>query len=387
MRTRILAVVVVAAAIFVGVLVLRGRDSGADGRIVISGNIELTEVNIAFKTAGKLIELAVREGDDVRKGMVLARLDAEQLSFQRDRERAGLQSAESQAAQLRTAIQWQRETVESDIAQRIAQLQESRARLEELTAGSRPQEIQQARAAVEAARTEFDRAQRDWQRAQTLYKNDDISTAQFDQFRSRFEAPDATLKQARERLALVEEGARKEDIAAARARVARAEAGVKTGEAQRLEIRRREQETDARRAEIARARAQIALIESQLADTVVASPIDGTVLVKAAEPGEILAPGATVVTVGDIEHPWMRGYIAETDLGRVKTGAKVRVRSDSFPGKDYWGKVTFISSEAEFTPKQIQTQQERVKLVYRIKVEIENPARELKKNMPVVGEL
>ena len=144
---------------------------------------------------------------------------------------------------------------------------------------------------------------------------------------------------------------------------------------------------DARRAEVERARAQIAVIDSQLADTEAVSPIDGVVLVKSEEVGETLAAGTTVLTVGDLERPWVRGYISETDLGKVKLGARVKVTTDSFPGKIYAGRVSFIASEAEFTPKQIQTEEERVKLVYRIKVEVLNSARELKLNMPVVGEI
>jgi HlyD family secretion protein len=111
------------------------------------------------------------------------------------------------------------------------------------------------------------------------------------------------------------------------------------------------------------------------------------VLVKSADVGEVLAPGTTVVTVGDIDHPWLRGYINETDLGKVRIGSPVKVTSDSYKGKVYNGKVSFISSQAEFTPKQIQTQQERVKLVYRIKIDVENPGRELKSNMPVDAEI
>jgi len=111
------------------------------------------------------------------------------------------------------------------------------------------------------------------------------------------------------------------------------------------------------------------------------------VLVKSADVGEILAAGATVVTVGDIDHPWLRAYINETDLGKVKLGSKARITTDSYPGKVYDGRVSFISAEAEFTPKQIQTQEERVKLVYRIKIEVDNPKHELKSNMPADAEI
>jgi HlyD family secretion protein len=124
-----------------------------------------------------------------------------------------------------------------------------------------------------------------------------------------------------------------------------------------------------------------------MADTIATSPVDGVVLVKSADVGEVLAPGTAVVTVGDIDHPWLRGYINETDLGKVKIGSKANVTTDSYPGKVYPGRVTFISSEAEFTPKQIQTQQERVKLVYRIKIQVENPQHELKSNMPADAEI
>jgi HlyD family secretion protein len=142
-----------------------------------------------------------------------------------------------------------------------------------------------------------------------------------------------------------------------------------------------------RQAEIAGARAGLALIDSQLADTVAASPVDGVALVKSADVGEVLGAGTTVLTLGDIDHPWLRGYVNETDLGKVKIGSKARLTTDSYPGKVYPGRVTFIASEAEFTPKQIQTQEERVKLVYRIKIEVDNPKRELKSNMPADAEI
>ncbi|MBM3775168.1 MAG: HlyD family efflux transporter periplasmic adaptor subunit, partial [Acidobacteria bacterium] len=134
-------------------------------------------------------------------------------------------------------------------------------------------------------------------------------------------------------------------------------------------------------------RAQAGIAQSELDDAVAIAPIAGVVLVKSAEVGEILAAGTTILTIGDIERPWLRGYIPETHLGRVKLGTRVKVTADSFPGKVYWGEVTYISPEAEFTPKQIQTQEERVKLVYRVKVSIDNPNQELKANMPADAEI
>ncbi len=387
MRKRLVFIVILLAAGAAAFYAYRRMNGKPEGRILISGNIELEEVNIAFKTGGRLIERDADEGDAVKKGQVLARIDRDQLLAQRDRESAALESATSQLAQAETALDWQRATLAGDLEQRRADVASNEARLLELRNGSRPQEKQEAHAVVEAAQAELERAKRDWDRAQPLYKNDDISTAQYDQYRNRWESAAASLKQAQEREALVVAGPRAEVIEAADRQVQRARGALKVAEANSLELKRREQELVARRAEIERAKANIALIDSQLADTVAVSPSDGVVLVKAADPGEVLSAGTTVLTVGDIDRPWLRGYINETELGRVKIGSKARVTTDSYPGKVYDGRVTFIASQAEFTPKQIQTNEERVKLVYRVKIEVANPRRELKSNMPADAEI
>ena len=387
MKKGILIVILILAAAGAAVYAFRGSGREPSNRIVVSGNIELNEVNIAFKTAGRLIERTVDEGDAVKKGQVIARLDRDQLLAQQNRETAGLQSTEAQLAQARTALEWQRATLAADLDQRRAEVAAQEARLAELRSGARPQERQDAQAAVDSAQAEADRAKKDWERAQVLHKNDDISTAQFDQYRNRWQSAEAALKSVKERQALVLAGPRDEQINAQAAQVERARAAVKMADANSLELKRREQELTTRRAEIGRSQAGLSLINTQLSDTVAISPVDGVVLVKSADVGEILAPGTTVVSVGDIDHPWLRGYVNETDLGKVKLGSLARETTDSYPGKVYNGRVTFISSQAEFTPKQIQTAQERVKLVYRIKIEVENPGRELKSNMPADAEI
>jgi HlyD family secretion protein len=259
--------------------------------------------------------------------------------------------------------------------------------LQELRNGSRPEEIREAEAAVQAAQAEVDRAQKDFMRAEQLHKADDISTQQFDQARQRMLTAQAQLKQSTQRRDLVRQGPRREVVEQAASNVERAGAAVRLSQASQIEVKRREQEVTARRADLARLEAQLAQIDVQLAETVAASPVAGVVLVKAADPGEVLAAGTTVLTVGDIEHPWLRGYINERDLGRVKLGMPVKVKSDSFQNKTFDGKLTFIASQAEFTPKQIQTHEERVKLVYRVKIEIDNRNHELKSNMPVDAEI
>ncbi len=259
--------------------------------------------------------------------------------------------------------------------------------MDALLNGNRSQDIQQSQAAVTDAKAQLDFAKSDWERAQTLFKNEDISKQQFDQSRMKVESAAAMLKQAEERYSLMKEGARPEDIAASRAVVAKAQAAVKTAEANRLELQRKEQELAARKAEIEKSKAVAGISASQLSDTAVYAPMDGVVLVKSAEVGEVIAAGTNVMTIGDLDHPWLRAYINETDLGRVKLGQSVKLTTDSFPDKSYPGKISFISSEAEFTPKQIQTKEERVKLVYRIKIEVDNSSHELKNNMPVDAEI
>jgi HlyD family secretion protein len=388
MKKRLIPVILILVVLAIAGLLWSKRFGRDDAnQIRLSGNMELTQVDISFKAAGKLIERTVGEGAAVKKGQLIARIDQVQNLRQKQAQQAGVQSAEMQFSQAATSIAWQEATLEADIELRKAEIRQAQAALDQLLNGSRPQEIQQAEAAVADARTQAEQARLDWERAQTLYKNDDISTAQRDQYQARFNSTAALLRQAQDRLALVKEGPRKEEINAARAALQRAQAALKMSEANRLEVKRRKEDMQARQAELDRARAQLGVTESQLDDTSVYSPIDGVVLVKSAEIGEVLAAGTTVVTIGDLDHPWLRGYIKETDLGRVKLGQKVKLTTDSYPGKVYWGRVSFVASEAEFTPKQIQTAEERVKLVYRIKIEADNSSHELKSNMPVDAEI
>jgi HlyD family secretion protein len=382
----------VAAAAFASTLIaagvlLSGCSSRPAGLVHVSGNIELTEVDVSFKTAGRLVERRFDEGDTVRKGDIVAQLDSDQLAQQKDRDVAAIASADSQYQQLQTSIAMQRETLAGDVAAHKADLAQAQAHLDELLNGSRPQEIQQSRATATDAQAQYQLAKADWDRAQTLFGNEDISRQQYDQYEQRLHSTEAILHESEHKLSLVEEGPRKEDIAAARDQVASAAQAVKVAEANRLELRRKEEQLGQQKAAIDEARAQAGITGVMLSDTIIRSPIDGVVLVKSAEPGEVLAAGTTVVTIGDIDHPWLRGYISEEDLGRVKLGQHAGISTDSFPGKTYSGRVSFIASDAEFTPKQIQTNEERVKLVYRIKIDVENPQHELKNNMPVEADI
>ena len=381
---------IVALIIVPVIIVYFGLDetrNGTSSNIFLSGNIELRTVNLAFKVPGKLVDFAVEEGDTVTEGMTLAALDRDQVMRQRDQAEADLAATRSRLRELEATLAYQISRTEAQIEQQKAELKQARAYLDQLLSGTRDQEIEEALAGLQRVASEAERARLDWERAQTLYQNEDISASQRDQFKSTSDATAASVRQARQRLDLLVEGPRKENIEATRAQLERAQAGLKLAETQRLDVKRTEQSIETARANIDSAAAQLALIDTQLEDMVVRSPIDGVVLVKAAEAGEVLAGGTTIVEIGDVEHPWLRGYISEEDLGRVKLDAPVQVTTDSYPDNVYEGRISFIASEAEFTPKQIQTPEERIKLVYRIKIDVGNPDRELKLNMPSDAEI
>ena len=310
-------VLAVAAAVFLSVTYF-GK-SGQENALLLSGNMEVTETNTGFKIAGSVIGLLVDEGQSVRKGDLLARLD------------------DAEAA--------------STVAQQRAALQEAQARLAELEAGSRPQEIEQARESVQSQEAELVRIRKDYERSEMLYHNGAIPSAQFDAAKSAYQSRAAQLRQAAEQLSLTREGPRRENIEAAAFRVGQA-------------------------------RAQLRVAEERLNDTLVYAPFPGVILRKNVELGETVAQGVPVYTIGDLANPWIKVYVKEDKLGLVKLGQKAQVTTDTYRGKVYSGWVSFISSEAEFTPKNVQTQEERVKLVFGVKVRVENVNNELKPSMP-----
>ncbi len=340
-----------------------------DGRIRVSGNIEATETQVAFKIAGRVEKRLVDEGMKVEQGDVIAMLDTADLHCNVDLRRAGLKVAEAALAELLAGSRPEEIEAAKSAWQRAAHA------LADLEAGSRPQEIAAAEAALAAAEAEKERWQADLRRATTLFKRKTISTEVYDRVRTGYDIAEQRHREAEEKLKLVEEGPRREQIEQARAALAQAKAQydlVKAGP--------RRENIDQARARAEQAQAALRLAETQLGYATVHSPITGVVLSKNIEPGEYVAPGTPVVTVGDLVHVWLRAYIEELDLKRVKPGQKATVSIDS--GDEYQGRVSFIAQEAEFTPKNVQTQKERVKLVYRIKIDVTNPDMELKPGMP-----
>lgn len=322
-RWVILFFVAVLVASFVYYFLLKKKGE-EDNTLRVSGNIETTEVDVGFKISGRIIRIFVQEGDWVEKGKTIAQLDDEDL---------------------RQRVELARATLKS-----------SQARLEKLLAGSRPEEIREAEANLQQAQFDYENKKTQYERMKTLYDGRVIPKETLDNAETRFKVARAILEGAMETYKKVKEGPRKEDIEDGRAQVEQAKASLK-------------------------------LAETQLSYTLLQAPISGIVLVKSAEVGEVVNPGTSILTLGDLTNVWLRAYIPETDLSRVKWGQEVIVTTDLYPKKEYKGKISFISSQSEFTPKQIQTEKERVTLVYRIKVDIPNPSMELKPGMPADGRI
>jgi len=316
---RLIPVVLLVVAVAV-TLVLVNRGGRAGGDLSFSGTVEATEARLGFDVPGRVAWVGAHEGDAVTSGQGLAALDTTQARAQ--------------------------------LAQAEAQVAAAQAVLAEMLAGSRTEEVAAARAAARAAHGHLDLARKDLDRTKTLFDGGAVSPETYDQAQTALGLAQSQADQADEQLRLVEKGPRAERIEAQRAELARAEAAVSTQQA------------------------MLALMTTR-------APFDALVTVRHREPGESVSPGAPVITLANMNDRWVRIYVPETSVGRVHLGQKARLAVDSFPGKSYPGEVKFIASEAEFTPKNVQTAEERVKLVYMVKVRIaDDPALELKPGMP-----
>jgi len=319
--------IVIAALVALGVvtaLYFARRPARASDVLQISGNIEISDVAASFKVPGRVLVRLVSEGEPVETGQVLARLDDAELA--------------------------------REVEIRRAELGAARAALAELEAGSRREEIDQARANLSRTRAEAARATSERARQESLFAREVISTRELEGSQAADRVASALVDAAAHQLALLESGARPEQI-------------------------------DQTRERMRQATETLALAETRLTYATLDSPLTGLVLAEHVEAGEQVAAGTPVVTIGDLSSVWLRGFVDETDLGRVRVGQAVRVTTDTWTDRVFPGTVAFIASEAEFTPKSVQTAKERVKLVYRIKVDIANPSGELKPGMPADAEI
>lgn len=303
--------------ILVTIAVAACGGSARERRVVASGHIEATDIRVATKVRGRLLQRPVNEGDVVKAGQLVAVLDTVDVELS-----------------LREAVAL-RDQADAELRLRIA--------------GSRREDIAESAARVESAVANLDGADKELKRQESLVaegvttqKSRDDALAQRDELRGQLES--------------------------ARQALARARAGS------------REQEIDGARATRDAMEARIAQLRQQIADATIVSPLDGLVTEKIAEAGELLAAGAPILVITDLAKPWLTVYVAEPDLGRIKLGGPAEVVTDG--GEKRQGSVTFIASTAEFTPKNVQTRDERVKLVYRVKIGLANADGLFKPGMP-----
>ena len=295
------------------------RKAAPENALTLSGNIEAHESLVSFKVTGRIVTLPVEEGMTLKAGALVARLD------------------------------------NADYRQQVA-VDDATARLrdKQLTlalAGSRAQDVEAARLAMLDAQADLEQKKKDYGRYQSLYEKDEIPGQTRDQAATNVTRAQAAYDRAQQIYNELVEGTRQEQLAVDLANLHQAEQ-------------------------------VISMSRLRLAYTVLRAPFNGVVMVRQAELGEVVLPGTPIVTLADLDHLWVRVYVPETDLGKVHWNQAVDVRADTYPGKIYPGRISFISSEAEFTPKSVQTEKERVTLVYRIKVDVENPNGELKPGMP-----
>ena len=295
------------------------KKSEPENQITLSGNIEAHESLVSFKVQGRVVDLPVEEGQSVEQGALLARLDD---------------------ADYKQKVRIDEATVhvrESNLALTLA--------------GTREQEVKASQQTTLDAQADLQEKKLDYDRAQRLFSKDEVSAQDRDLAETALKRAEATFRAVQQRYNEAVEGSRKEDITIARAN-------------------------------LREANANLGLSRVTLDYTTLRAPSAGVITVRQTELGEVVAPGTPVVTLADLDHIWLRAYIAETDLGRIRWGQDATVTTDTYPGKQYRGRVSFISSTAEFTPKSVQTYKERVTLVYRIKIDIDNPNHELKPGMP-----
>ncbi len=317
---KVVGIAAVAGVVLAAFFLWRWLDNRHAGNLTLYGNVDIRQVDLAFRVAGRINAVLVDEGDSVAEGQALAQLDADLLTQQRD--------------------------------EAAARLEGEKASLARLERGYRVEEVAQAKAAVSAATALSENAAINLRRVTAMRTSNAISQKELDNARAQSRETAARLRSAQDQLNMLLSGYREEDVQAQRAAVAAAEAALN-------------------RAEI------------QLHDSVLTAPQKGVVLTRAREAGAIVQTGQTVYTLTLTDPVWLRAYVDEPDLGRIKPGMAVRVLVDAAPGKSFPGKVGFISPTAEFTPKTVETREVRTALVYRLRVQAEDPENLMRQGMPV----
>jgi HlyD family secretion protein len=338
--------------------------------LVFSGTIETREIRVGSKVGGRVLEVMVVEGQEVQTGQPLVKFDIAELQTQFSQAQARV---EQQRARL---VRLERGARPEEKAQARAATETARATLDAVRNGPRPEEIAQARASVAAASAEVNSAEAEFKRMERLRETGDISRQDFDTAKFRFDNMRARLEAEKERLGLLLSGSRKEDIRAAEERFRQAQ------EAENLVLAgpRSEEIADAR-AQLNEAMARVEQIRVQLAEGEVTAPANSVVEVVSVRPGDLLTPNQPVARLLERDQIWVRIYVPEPQLGLVKVGQRAKIVVDTFPKEPFDGAIEQINSEGEFTPRNIQSRDERAHQVFGVKVRIDNREGKLKPGM------
>ena len=382
MKKRLIIIIFLVLLFGVGIFVYFGQHNVQLKEVYYSGTIEARRAELAFQVSGRVIEILPDEGQFVKKDQTLAELDQSEYEARHEQAKANVESAIKNLQRAETVLEVYRKTLPDEVARAEAGVRVLVAQLKELEAGSREQEIERARLAFLTAKDVMEEARRNKQRFEKLFEKALVSEKQWEEVKLRYETASKELEQAKETLDLLEEGVRKETLETARARIAEGRALVAQARGNLKRIDAAKSEAEVAVAQVRAAQSALKLAEIELSYTRLRAPFEGIITSRNVELGEVVLSGREVFSLSDLSSVDLKIFVDETEIGKVKPGQSVEVRVDTFPGRIYRGRVSFISPEGEFTPKIIQTHKERVKLVFLVKVSISNPELELKSGMP-----
>jgi multidrug resistance efflux pump len=326
------------------------------------GTVEIQEVRLGSKIGGRVAEVNTTEGELVKAGQVLVRLEVPELEAQREQQRAKLLEAQ---AQLEKAEHGPR-SQEIDAAE--AAMEAAKARYERLKAGFREQEVRQAKNDLEAADADLKLAREEYARVERLVRQSAATQTEFDTARANLDRSLSRSAATRARYEMLKEGSRKEEIDEGKAELKRLEANLKL-----LQAGTRYEEVDEAKARVAEVRGKLQEIETNLKEAVVVAPEPALVEVLAVRKGDLVMPNQPIIRVLRAADLWVKAYVPETDLGKVRLNQTVEVTVDSYPDRRLKGTVIQIASESEFTPRNVQSIDERRHQVFGIRVRVDDP--------------
>ncbi|WP_109485948.1 HlyD family secretion protein [Occallatibacter savannae] len=369
MRRRI-AIAVGAAAVVLAVVWAVSAWMARRDRFEFSGTVETREIQIGSKVGGRVTEVAVEEGQLVKAGATLVRFECDELKAQRAQATAAMDQAQADVNKML------RGNRPEEIAQAEATARAQRAVFEEARNGPRRQEIEQAQADYKAASADATNAQVFYQRMEKLIAADTISRQQFDDARDKRDGAEQRAESMRQRLAMLQAGTRAEDVNAAEAKFKQADAA-----AQLARRGFRKEDVDAARGRLAEAQGRVAELDARLREAELSAPADAVVEVVSVRPGDLVQAGRIVITMLEASQLWVKVYVPETDLAHVRVGQRATVQVDSFSGHAFEGHVGQIASQAEFLPRNVQTKSDREHQVFGVKVYVDNAQGVLKSGM------